>query len=180
MLHVVFQDGRRQFHLGLGLGQQLAHLGREQLRVFGTLGAQQIDRLLQERHPFPDGLQAPLLEGGVATFQGLGHFGIGGVGKGLQDLAGIRVGRLIGHRVSPSCCRSGCSVGSVDKGGREEHGSSEFSSPCCDEVECRTRDQGLFRERVFSGRTIGRRDRVLRSEERRVGKECRSRWSPYH
>ena len=23
-------------------------------------------------------------------------------------------------------------------------------------------------------------DRVLRSEERRVGKECRSRWSPYH
>ena len=25
------------------------------------------------------------------------------------------------------------------------------------------------------------RDRVLfRSEERRVGKECRSRWSPYH
>ena len=25
-----------------------------------------------------------------------------------------------------------------------------------------------------------RRDEVLRSEERRVGKECRSRWSPYH
>ena len=23
-------------------------------------------------------------------------------------------------------------------------------------------------------------DQVLRSEERRVGKECRSRWSPYH
>ena len=23
-------------------------------------------------------------------------------------------------------------------------------------------------------------DIVLRSEERRVGKECRSRWSPYH
>ena len=23
-------------------------------------------------------------------------------------------------------------------------------------------------------------DHVLRSEERRVGKECRSRWSPYH
>ena len=26
------------------------------------------------------------------------------------------------------------------------------------------------------GKTLGR----LRSEERRVGKECRSRWSPYH
>ena len=24
------------------------------------------------------------------------------------------------------------------------------------------------------------KDRVGRSEERRVGKECRSRWSPYH
>ena len=28
------------------------------------------------------------------------------------------------------------------------------------------------------GKTSGRGDK--RSEERRVGKECRSRWSPYH
>src|SRR5688572_33502885 len=27
---------------------------------------------------------------------------------------------------------------------------------------------------------IGREDECNRSEERRVGKECRSRWSPYH
>src|SRR5260370_23944840 len=27
---------------------------------------------------------------------------------------------------------------------------------------------------------LGGRDLRLRSEERRVGKECRSRWSPYH
>src|SRR5256885_14480601 len=27
---------------------------------------------------------------------------------------------------------------------------------------------------------ISFRDRLIRSEERRVGKECRSRWSPYH
>ena len=27
---------------------------------------------------------------------------------------------------------------------------------------------------------LRQRDAVLRSEERRVGKECRSRWSPYH
>ena len=27
---------------------------------------------------------------------------------------------------------------------------------------------------------INNLSRVLRSEERRVGKECRSRWSPYH
>src|SRR6266498_2177900 len=28
--------------------------------------------------------------------------------------------------------------------------------------------------------TSSRQDNNLRSEERRVGKECRSRWSPYH
>src|SRR3712207_9580523 len=36
-----------------------------------------------------------------------------------------------------------------------------------------TFDQALF-DHVKAGR-VG-----LRSEERRVGKECRSRWSPYH
>ena len=33
--------------------------------------------------------------------------------------------------------------------------------------------------RVLAG-THGLGCQVLRSEERRVGKECRSRWSPYH
>src|SRR2546427_8230912 len=32
--------------------------------------------------------------------------------------------------------------------------------------------QRLFHQRLGSA--------ILRSEERRVGKECRSRWSPYH
>src|SRR2546430_1637134 len=34
----------------------------------------------------------------------------------------------------------------------------------------------------FSGKTAGASNPVMkwRSEERRVGKECRSRWSPYH
>ena len=35
---------------------------------------------------------------------------------------------------------------------------------------------GLYCERIF-GPT---KDWECRSEERRVGKECRSRWSPYH
>ena len=30
------------------------------------------------------------------------------------------------------------------------------------------------------GAQVGDRVAILRSEERRVGKECRSRWSPYH
>src|SRR5258707_5610574 len=39
-------------------------------------------------------------------------------------------------------------------------------------------DQALARDLTAD---VGRRDEaVVRSEERRVGKECRSRWSPYH
>ena len=34
---------------------------------------------------------------------------------------------------------------------------------------------GLARNLIRAGRTVW-----VRSEERRVGKECRSRWSPYH
>ena len=34
-------------------------------------------------------------------------------------------------------------------------------------------------EQVFRT-ALSRADIVIRSEERRVGKECRSRWSPYH
>src|SRR5256885_9616040 len=34
--------------------------------------------------------------------------------------------------------------------------------------------------RVGLGRVLGLGPRRERSEERRVGKECRSRWSPYH
>ena len=39
--------------------------------------------------------------------------------------------------------------------------------------------QSLYRNTVL---VINRRDysQAERSEERRVGKECRSRWSPYH
>ena len=31
-----------------------------------------------------------------------------------------------------------------------------------------------------AGKIMSLRGKQLRSEERRVGKECRSRWSPYH
>ena len=33
---------------------------------------------------------------------------------------------------------------------------------------------------IMDGYGIGAEDNSNRSEERRVGKECRSRWSPYH
>ena len=41
---------------------------------------------------------------------------------------------------------------------------------------------GLTQEQVQEQLGISRSTlhRIVRSEERRVGKECRSRWSPYH
>ena len=33
---------------------------------------------------------------------------------------------------------------------------------------------------VLTGETGAGKSILIRSEERRVGKECRSRWSPYH
>src|SRR5256885_10851714 len=39
-----------------------------------------------------------------------------------------------------------------------------------------------FYRRLFEGTVLLKRNPIImkRSEERRVGKECRSRWSPYH
>src|SRR2546430_14822512 len=37
-----------------------------------------------------------------------------------------------------------------------------------------------FAERVIAARAPSANGIIPRSEERRVGKECRSRWSPYH
>src|SRR5258708_39951130 len=41
------------------------------------------------------------------------------------------------------------------------------------------RDRKLF-FRIIKIAFAGKRKMIQRSEERRVGKECRSRWSPYH
>ena len=49
--------------------------------------------------------------------------------------------------------------GTVSTRGRSEEHTSELQSPALVHLVCRL---------------------LLRSEERRVGKECRSRWSPYH
>src|SRR2546429_5782667 len=38
----------------------------------------------------------------------------------------------------------------------------------------------FFRTTRYSSRVRTPREEADRSEERRVGKECRSRWSPYH
>src|SRR3989454_7863858 len=41
---------------------------------------------------------------------------------------------------------------------------------------CTQKEPDVFSEELPTAETI----RLMRSEERRVGKECRSRWSPYH
>ena len=38
----------------------------------------------------------------------------------------------------------------------------------------------LFPAGAQAGECLSRNEITTRSEERRVGKECRSRWSPYH
>src|SRR3712207_1225062 len=56
--------------------------------------------------------------------------------------------------------------------------------PLNDELECKKRgktysDSLKVRLRLFNKKS-GNEIQESRSEERRVGKECRSRWSPYH
>src|SRR2546426_10138687 len=47
--------------------------------------------------------------------------------------------------------------------------------PLADIGDCELPDGAPPREQLDAAR-----DEIRRSEERRVGKECRSRWSPYH
>src|SRR5438093_9577450 len=62
---------------------------------------------------------------------------------------------------------------------------SDWSSDVCSSdlgaVEVRQAAIAFIRMRNRIQRQIRQRTQMLaRSEERRVGKECRSRWSPYH
>ena len=41
-------------------------------------------------------------------------------------------------------------------------------------------EMGEVQGQGYIGQALGVADVLARSEERRVGKECRSRWSPYH
>ena len=69
----------------------------------------------------------------------------------------------------------------------------EEGCPCCHKTKERTEEEYtklIHRLNRIEGQIRGIRgmversaycpDILVRSEERRVGKECRSRWSPYH
>src|SRR2546427_10437272 len=82
------------------------------------------------------------------------------VGRGVSR-------RLIGHGVA---CEPSYGCGEW----AECHAGRVSQCPRCVRV-------GGFAERVvLPARCVHPLPRGLRSEERRVGKECRSRWSPYH
>ena len=42
------------------------------------------------------------------------------------------------------------------------------------------KDSAQYANEVTGAENAAEKDSAGRSEERRVGKECRSRWSPYH
>ena len=48
------------------------------------------------------------------------------------------------------------------------------------ETVLRDAHQSLIATRMTTEQMLPIIDKMDRSEERRVGKECRSRWSPYH
>src|SRR5256886_7342924 len=58
----------------------------------------------------------------------------------------------------------------------------DFRSPpkLGDRGECQRAPATVERAKIQIGNGRGLRLGSVRSEERRVGKECRSRWSPYH
>ena len=67
---------------------------------------------------------------------------------------------------------SGCSEGGLSPSA--ERGRQVYLAHC---VACHNSDPA---QPGPVGPPVKGSSRALRSEERRVGKECRSRWSPYH
>ena len=56
-----------------------------------------------------------------------------------------------------------------------------FGVSSCGEKDSTLREQSFDEAWLFHRGDIAEGEKQsLRSEERRVGKECRSRWSPYH
>src|SRR5258708_4564156 len=84
-------------------------------------------------------------------------------------------------------------AGALEKAGANVgcHGRDPNPGPACDEVLAVGRKtfyfSGDLADSKISSELIektvaefGAIDILVRSEERRIGKECRSRWSPYH
>ena len=44
----------------------------------------------------------------------------------------------------------------------------------------KVKKSNIHNKGVYARKDIPKGAKIIRSKERRVGKECRSRWSPYH
>src|ERR1051326_8231265 len=81
----------------------------------------------------------------------------------------VELAKQIGGPILEMGCGTGRVLLPIARAGIEIHGLD--NSPAMLKI---------FRERIQNELEEGRNRITLRSEERRVGKECRSRWSPYH
>ena len=68
---------------------------------------------------------------------------------------------------------------------REGSSIYDFNHPPFTLIGADNEETSLPLQRLYAGTeapviTVGVKEAEMRSEERRVGKECRSRWSPYH
>lgn len=97
VLHVVLKDARGQLDLGQRFGGDLAHLQGQQPRMRLGILAQQVGGALQDRTALFERALAPGQEGFMGGADGLGDFGVGSVGEGLDDFAGVGVGGGVGH-----------------------------------------------------------------------------------
>src|SRR5258707_15493618 len=81
---------------------------------------------------------------------------------------------VFGRRILPDAERSRADISLPIHGRTGSSARSQAKTPSAARGYRRSRaSKGFYGRQAVSGVT-------LRSEERRVGKECRSRWSPYH
>src|SRR5574337_2014377 len=117
-----------------------------------------VDRLGRDRTPSIPGHELA----GVVTALGYGTTGLS-VGQGVFGLADWYRDGTLAECVAVEARNLAPLPGDVD-----------FTEGAALVMSGLTASQGLFEHgRLRAGQSV-------RSEERRVGKECRSRWSPYH
>src|SRR5256885_3848004 len=91
----------------------------------------------------------------------------------FQAEDGIRDYKVTGVQ---TCALPICVLGRVSRKEREEVGGGMAAGAHHRPLVACEREPFWRRQRLLDAR----RQAAQRSEERRVGKECRSRWSPYH
>nr|WP_263971466.1 hypothetical protein [Pseudoclavibacter chungangensis] len=100
LVDVVLEDLRRQLDLGLRLGDELAHLEREDLGVAALVCAQQPGGLAEHGRALLGARVPPLLEGRVGPFDGGVDLLRRRVVEGPHDLSGVRIRGCVGHESS--------------------------------------------------------------------------------